>query len=148
MQAYTCRCIHLYVDTYFASTCRYFSLFHPVLRGIYMYMLFHWADCYYANATNQSRVSGFHFVLHGASRVTAPFFRSNPLKEKSRPVSSLLTRTALNATKRFRPSQLHPFILNQNKIKLIPFYTQTLPSVNISRNYILYIKTRPARQVA
>jgi hypothetical protein len=80
-------------------------------------------------------------------RVTSPFFNIQSVKRKSRPVSLLLTRTALNATKRSLPSQLHPFIPNHNKIKLNPIYTQLLSDVNISLKYFIYIMTLPASQV-
>jgi len=52
-----------------------------------------------------------------------------------------------NFTKRFLPSQPHPFITNKDKIKLTHFYTQPLPGVNICRNYFINIKTQPVRQV-
>ena len=76
----------------------------------------------------------------------SPFLKFNPLNKKSRPVSLLLTRTALNATKRFLPSQPHPFITNHSKIKLTPFYTQHC-LVSTFAGIIYFIKTRTARQV-
>jgi hypothetical protein len=96
---------------------------HRLEDGFFQNMLFQRSTVYFAISNKPTQLSVFQFaVLCEGGHTT--IFKLQSVKRKSRPVSSLLTRTALNETKRYLPSQPHPFFSNHNKIKLTPFYTQ------------------------